>query len=153
MGTPSVQVRLATRFVGADPITPVDGVDGFYGLVPVAEPISAGEPPHEPDLLDNFGYEIPRRDARSVSNHLAGALLDTAKRPKLTVRWTARAKAVRDDVLSFLDTECRNGELAFDYRPDGPGTAVIKVRATSPARDSRIGKGAYTIEVETEEVW
>lgn len=147
--TAAVKIRDWTR--GADPLSPQPPL-----LIPEAEPLSQGEPPYPPQLVDRLmiGWDRRRVGCRSGQTITCG--LATAPRPRLSVRWDGLTKAERDALLAFLRDDVEGTTKAFDLRPDGPdepGVGIVTVRAIADAVNTWQTKGAWRIEAECEEVF
>ena len=144
---------LAGWFAGADPVTPVAGVDGFEPLIPTAEPVSIGDPPVVPDLVDGLdaGWSVTRKLVASGQVITRSAM--TECRPRLTLRWTALTLTQRNLMRDFIDADLPNGVKAFRLYPDGADGDAVKVRAVGAWRETMPAKGVYSIEVDVEEVY
>lgn len=146
-------VKFGTWSTGADPVTPTAGVDGLAILLPVAEPISIGEPPVAPALAAAMSIDWP-----VVSKPVRGwdvtRAAGTALRPRWKVVWPTLTKAERNLMLAWLTGDVVMGLLAWDLRLDGPdGAALVKVRFTGAVPETTRGKGVWGMSGEVEEVW
>ena len=144
---------LAGWFAGVDPVTPEAGIGGFEPLIPITEPVSIGDPPLSPDLVDalDTGWAVTRKSVASGQVVTRSAM--TECRPKLVLRWTAMSLTQRNLMRDFIDADLPNGVQAFQIYPDGADGDPVKVRAVGAWREIMPAKGVYSIEVDVEEVY
>lgn len=145
-------VKFGSWATGADPVLPTAGVDGLAMLVPVAEPVSVGEPPVAPALTASMAVDWPVV-TKPVRGWDVTRAAETALRPRWRVFWPTLTKAERDLMLAWLLDDVGHGLLAWDLTVDGPEAATVKVRFVGPVSETTRGKGVWSMGGEVEEVW
>ncbi len=135
------------------PAAPADA--DFHALVPIAEPLSAGEVPIRPDLATSVQLALPHRVARSRAGYRSQSPSDTAPRPRLTLVWGNRSRSDVDQLREFFLETCRDGELAFSVRLDGPDGNPIVLRAIENSFSTTLAhRNVYSrVTVDAEYVW
>lgn len=151
MSPPAVPLRPWRQ--GPDTTAPVAGEQGFAALVPIAEPISAGEPPVAPDLVERMETAWPVARVALASGQTRSTLTGLCARPRFRLVWTGLEFDERNALLAFLRGEVRGAGLAMTVRIDGPGSEAITVIPVADPVDTWLGRPAWSVEVEVEEVW
>lgn len=154
MALPAVQLgpMLAPATTGVTP--PVDGDDDFAALVPIDEPLSAGEPPIAPALIVSASKQYPARIMRSVAGYPHSAPLGTDARATGTLQWNEIDGGARGDVLDWLAsvTGGANGAAGITVRPDGPEGPELIVRPTAEPVTTQTARDVFTVTLAVEVV-
>lgn len=150
MGEAAIKIR--DHFTGAEPTTLTPGSGSWYPLTAIGEPGSVGLPPITPTLYAGHAKDYRTRAVRVRSGQLATSALETVGRVRgARVEWIGLTKANRDTLREWLDGTVR-GVAAFQIEPDGPGTGAKNVRMVGKVQDENVGKGAWNVAVDVEEV-
>lgn len=154
MALPAVQLvpLIAPAVTGVTP--PVDGVDDFAALVPVAEPLSAGEPPVTPSLIVAASKQYAARMMRSVAGYSHSAALGTDARAMVNVQWDELDAGGLGDVLEWLKSVTGGdaGAAAMSVKPDGPEGDAIVVRPVADPVTVQRARDVFSVSVACEVV-
>jgi len=146
-------VPILPWMTGPDPTTLTPGADSWYPLIPTTETASAGAPPVRPNLIEAVARQYPARKVAVRAGYDSIAPIDTVPRPKCRVIWGALTKTDRDTLLEWLRDNVMDGQFAMTIEVDGPSEGSTKLRPIAPPVDRHIGRLAYRIEVDCEEVF
>jgi hypothetical protein len=149
-------INLKSWATGVDPVVPLAGIGGLALLIPAAEPLNVGAPPHAPDLVHALGIAGEVRAVRSRSGHLVTCPMDTAARARYRVAWTGLTTATRADMRAWLRDEVKEDLFSWTLEPDGPGLVggELKVRFLTNTNQLFVGRGVFGVEeAEVEEIF
>lgn len=124
-------------------------------LIPDVEPLTVGEPPLVPVLVEAMEIRYRRRDRRTRSGQRVLVPTSTKLRPRFRVRWGPLTLAEREILRAWFRDELQGGRYAMTLRVDGPNTPPAAFRMVDPAAVNRaLAVGVYDFpEITVEETF
>lgn len=153
MSGPGVQLR---DFVGGpEGIDLVPGDDDLVLGVGAVEPLTVGEVPIPPDLVEEMAAPRRIRSVRYRSGGRVTSPLRSKQRARFQVGWTTLDDEQRETLLAFFRDEVGGTRYGFDVRVDGPGTdSLVTLRAVADPEHVLRAKGVHGVTVfEAEELF
>lgn len=152
MSDPGVKLRDFKS--GPESLTVTPGENGLAYAVGAVEPLSAGEVPVIPDLVEEVARPYRVRSVRARSGELVTGPLRSKPRPRFRLGWTTLTAAERATLVAFFRDAVQGTRLGFEVRVDGPGTPLVKLRLLADPSHLWKAKDAHGVPVvEVEEIF
>lgn len=139
---------------GAETLTLTPGVNGLAFAASAVEPLSAGEPPFPPDLVEEVTKPYRVRNVGYRSGGRVTGPLRGKSRPRYRVAWTTLTVAERGSLITWFRDTVGGTRLGFDVRVDGIGTPIVKLRALAdPVHNWKARDAHDVLDLEAEEIF